>query len=347
MADDAAGILVAHGALGCEVSKLSSARGGHPHPPRGGATLSRKGAGEGNKEGSYRVQRDGATRGAKAPVLLRAYFKHTTPATIKRLQAILQAAGMLAGGSMPEIRHLEDPGWATMWQARFAPFRLGDRFLIVPPWKRDRDPDRIQIVIRPGQAFGTGHHPSTAGTLSAVEELCTTRHIARALDVGTGSGILAIAMAKLGVAEVTAIDNDEAALTNAADNARLNRISRRIRFSGAPLNSIRERFALITANILSSTLIRMAPDLKTRLGRGGHIVLAGILRREAESVATAYLPELAYVGARNRGAWTALIFRTKCARRRFPVPNAARRLACSCHFAPLASSASLRSAQCR
>jgi ribosomal protein L11 methyltransferase len=277
MADDAAGILITDGALGCEVSKIPRRA-----PPQ---------------------------NSANNPVLLRAYFEQITPATLKRLQAKLWAAKMLANGSAPEHCMFTDPGWATMWQARFVPLRVGQRFLIVPPWQRERDPERIRLVIRPGQAFGTGHHPSTLGTLSALEELCKDRHIAHALDVGTGSGILAIAMVKLGVAEVTAIDTDIAAAANAKENARLNRVTARILFSTTPLGLLRGRFGLIAANILSSILILMAPDLKARLRHQGYLVLAGILRREADSVAAAYLPELTQVGVRNHGAWTTLIFR--------------------------------------
>ena len=276
MADDAAGILITDGALGCEVNKIT--------------------------------QRARTANDANSPVLLRVYFERITPAMLKRVQAKLQAAKMLANGLAPEHRLLKDPGWATMWQARFAPLRIGQRFLIVPPWQRERDSDRIELVIRPGQAFGTGHHPSTSGTLSALEELCKNRHVAHALDVGTGSGILAIAMVKLGIAEVTAIDSDMAAVANAKENAGLNRVRARIRFSTTPLVSLRGHFGLIAANILSSTLIRMAPDLIARLRHRGHLVLAGILQREAESVAAAYLPELTHVGRRNDGAWTTLIF---------------------------------------
>jgi ribosomal protein L11 methyltransferase len=274
MADDAAGILVADGALGCEVSKINR-----------------------------------PSRSRRNPVLLRAYFERITRARVRRLQTRLRDAGMLANATMPEPRKLLDPGWATMWQERFAPFHIGGRFVIAPPWQTDRDPTRITIVIRPGQAFGTGHHPSTSGTLSAVEELCGTSRIMRALDVGTGSGILAIAMVKLGVLEVTAIDNDPTALENALENADLNRVATRIRFSTTPLRAIRGRFGLITANILSSTLIQMAPDLKARLRNNGRLVLAGILQREAQSVADAYAPDLVCADWRNHGAWTTLIFR--------------------------------------
>ncbi len=275
-ADDAAGILITYGALGCEVTKIT---------------------------GSART-----TNRADSSVLLRAYFERMTPATLKRLQAKLQVAKMLVDNSTPEHRLLRDPGWATMWQARFTPLHIGQRFLIVPPWQRERDPDRIRLVIRPGQAFGTGHHPSTSGTLCALEELCRNRRIAHGLDVGTGSGILAIAMVKLGVAKVTAIDTDTTVIANAKENAGLNRVGERIHFSTALIGSLRSRFGLIAANILSSVLIRMAPDLKARLRSHGYLVLAGILQREAESVAAAYLPELTPIGARNHGAWTTLIF---------------------------------------
>ncbi|HKV56087.1 MAG TPA: 50S ribosomal protein L11 methyltransferase [Candidatus Binataceae bacterium] len=276
MADEAAGILVGGGALGCEV--------GRPSPAKG-------------------------IRGAQSPVVLRAYFERIKPATVTRLRATLASAGMLTKGAAPAVSKLTDPGWATMWQKRFAPLPVGERFLIVPPWRREREPRRIRIVIRPGQAFGTGHHPSTAGTLAAVEELCASGRFENALDVGTGSGILAIAMAKLGIGRVTAIDIDEVALANAQENLGLNRVSGRVRLSSTPLASISGRFRLITGNILSSTLIEMAPELISRMARGGHLVLAGILRREAESVVASYLPALTHVGASSQRNWTTLIFR--------------------------------------
>jgi len=273
MADDAAGIIVAHGALGCEVRKIAS-----PRP---------------------------AVRKKKL-VRLHAYFERIRPAAFERLDAALRAAGMLANGANPTVRQLEDPGWATMWRARFEPLPVG-RFLIVPPWRRVAARDRLSIVIRPGRAFGTGHHPSTFATLNLIEEWCLDRLIGRALDVGTGSGILAIAMRKLGIAQVVAIDVDATALENARENADLNHLARGIRFSAAPLASIRGRFDLITANILSSVLIDMAPRLKAHLRPGGALILAGILKREAASVVDAYRPELRLVRTRIDKAWAALM----------------------------------------
>ena len=89
-----------------------------------------------------------------------------------------------------------------MWQSRFKPLPVGERFLIVPPWNRRREPGRIGITVLPGQAFGTGHHPTTNGAMLAIDDLIARHKITRAIDVGTGSGILAIAMAMLGVRKV-------------------------------------------------------------------------------------------------------------------------------------------------
>ena len=274
LADDAAGILAAFGSIGCEIRKM---------PGRGSA------------EWETRAR-------------IHAYFDRLGDQSFGRIIDALKQSGMIAAGAVATLNSIEDPGWATMWQKRFEPFPIGKRFLIVPPWNRTMALARTPIVIRPGQAFGTGHHASTFGTLNVMEELCGTRCFARALDVGTGSGILAIAMHKLGVRKIVAIDLDAIALENAAENAELNHVSDAVRFSVAPLSSIRGRFDLITANILSTVLIPMAPQLKARLRPGGYLVLAGILAREAETVAAAYAPELKHFRTRGDGVWRALAF---------------------------------------
>lgn len=275
LADEAAGVFAAYGALGCEIRNSPAGR----------------------------------QRGVLKRSRLHAYFSDIDHSSLQHITNLLSQAGMLAaGGAPPQISRIEDPGWATMWQQRFEPFPIGDRLIIVPPWKRAVVNGRIPIVIRPGQAFGTGHHASTYGVLSVLEQLFATGPRMRALDVGTGSGILAIAMRKLGAAHITAIDLDSIALENAQENAELNGVTRAIRFSAAPLSSIRGHFDLITANILSSVLIEMAPRLKARLRPSGYLVLAGILAREAARVAAAYGPELRQLDTRDDGAWRALLF---------------------------------------
>jgi len=285
LADEAAGILVANGALGCAVE-----RGG-----RAGAR-------------------------SRRPVKLEAYFTTLRPAKLRALRRAMKAAGMLTDSDR-DARPVSiiDPGWATMWQARFEPLPIGDRFLIVPPWHRASDPERITITVLPGQAFGTGHHPTTNDALLAIDDLIVHHKIARAIDVGTGSGILAMAMAMLGVRKILAIDNDAIALTNARENAELNGIERRLAFSTTPVARVRGRFDLVVANILSKTLIAMAPDLTRLVARGGHLVLGGVLAREAKSVASHYAPDLQLANTTVSRGWTTLLFRR-------PLPGAAKRL---------------------
>lgn len=274
LADEAAGMLVACGALGCAVE-----RGG-----RAGAR-------------------------SRKPVKLEAYFSRLKPARLRAIRRAMGSAGMLAKSDRDTAgERIVDPGWATMWQRRFEPLPIGERILIVPPWRRVNAPARTAIVIKPGRAFGTGHHATTAGALRAIDRLCGERKFARALDVGTGSGILAIAMALLGAKHVTAIDVDAAALDNARENAALNHLRRRIRLSTTPVAQLSGRFDLIVANILSSVLIAIAPDLIRLLARRGRLILGGILRREARAVASRYAGKLRLLGTDYDRGWTTIIF---------------------------------------
>ncbi|MGO9607231.1 MAG: 50S ribosomal protein L11 methyltransferase [Candidatus Binataceae bacterium] len=273
MADEAAGFLVANGALGCAIAEFDKPR----QRPRKIVTLD-------------------------------AYFARIDHREIEKLRAAMRAAGMLAvQARAPGVHTIADPGWATMWQERFNPFPIGERFLIVPPWNRKPMPGRIALAIKPGRAFGTGHHPSTAGALRAIEELFANRtRFETALDVGTGSGVLAFAMVALGVGCVTAIDVDADALENARENAKLNSMSAEIRFATTPIEQVRGRFDLITANILRSVLIAMAPTLMKRLKRDGRLVLGGILASEASEVIRGYRP-LRVAGSKRSRGWATLV----------------------------------------
>jgi ribosomal protein L11 methyltransferase len=262
LADEAAGVLVAGGALGCAVAGMKLPR-----------------------------SREDKT------VTLEAYFDRISAAELERLGLRMQQAGMLADGSrdghVGGVGRIVDPGWSTLWMRRFGPFRVGRRILIVPPWKRENQRGRTTIVVQPARAFGTGHHPTTAGALRALESLVATRAPRSILDAGTGSGVLAIAAALLGMRggperEIIAIDVDPTALENARANARLNGVEKSIRFSSVPLASIRRHFDLIMANILSHTLIELAPHLKRIIAPGGRLILGGFLADEAGEVLRHY-----------------------------------------------------------
>jgi ribosomal protein L11 methyltransferase len=246
-------------------------------------------------------------------VSLEAYFKRISTAQLERLRAVMRDAGMLVDGARDgALRRIVDPGWSTIWMKRFGPFRVGERFLIVPPWRRETEPGRIAIVIQPAQAFGTGHHPTTAGALRALETLMRSHQPRRVLDAGTGSGVLAIAVAltrarERPAPEIMAVDIDPIAIENALANAHLNGVERAIRFSSVPLTSIRRRFDLITANILSHTLKQLAPHLKRILAPGGRLVLGGFLADEADEVLSHYRPPLRCVSRRTHRGWTTIV----------------------------------------
>jgi ribosomal protein L11 methyltransferase len=275
LADEAAGILVAAGAIGCAVAgmKLPRAR-------------------------------------EQKTVVLEAYFDAISASDLSRLKLSLEQAGMLADGAAVDgARRIVDPGWSTLWMKRFGPFRVGRRILIVPPWKRASEPGRTTIVVQPAQAFGTGHHPTTAGALRALESIVSAHAPKSVLDAGTGSGILAIAAALLGqrTAEMIAIDIDPTALENARANARLNGVEKSIRFSPVPLASIHRHFDLIVANILSGTLIELAPHLKRIVAPGGRLILGGFLADEADEVLSYYRSPLRCLSRKTHRGWTTLV----------------------------------------
>jgi ribosomal protein L11 methyltransferase len=181
---------------------------------------------------------------------------------------------------------LEDEDWVRRSQAQFAPIAIGERLWIGPSWS---DPPRstAAAVVRldPGLAFGTGSHPSTRLVLNFLEK--TIRGGERLLDYGCGSGILAIAAAKLGASHVDAVDIDPDAVRAAAANAAAN---------GVPISAVvpeelaPTEYDLVVSNILAQPLIVLAPLLAGRTRRGGQLALSGILETQAAEVAAAYRP---------------------------------------------------------
>ena len=184
-------------------------------------------------------------------------------------------------------RRLLQADWAHSWMAHFPPLAVGERLYIVPPWIDEIPSERIPIVIDPGLAFGTGHHATTQGCLVLLERAVSAQSVRRALDLGTGSGILAIALAKLGVAEIEAVDIDPEARRAAADNCARNGVATSVSIGDALRPTLGE-FDLIVANLLSTLLIDLAPKLVGALALGGHVIASGILSAEAEGVAQAF-----------------------------------------------------------
>lgn len=180
------------------------------------------------------------------------------------------------------IRPVADADWVRLTQAQFPPTRIGSLW-IVPSWHHPPDPDAVVIRLDPGVAFGTGTHPTTRLMLHWLDEHAPRG--ARVLDYGCGSGILAIAAAKLGAAHVVATDIDEQALAAARANAAANRTPGDYT---APDRLPAGAFDLVLANILTNPLKLLAPLLLARVAPGGGLVLSGVLERQADDVIAAY-----------------------------------------------------------
>ena len=201
--------------------------------------------------------------------------------------AIVAAAAEAVDSPLPTFESYGVPGrdWVRATQAQFAPLRINDGLWIVPTWSEPPDPDAVNLRLDPGLAFGTGAHPTTCLCLRYLAD--TVRRIDSVLDYGCGSGILAIAAAKLGAARVVGVDIDPQAIRASVDNARQNRVFAKFSDAHAPLN---ERFTIVVANILANPLRLLAPALAARTQPGGRVALSGILAAQADDVTAAYAP---------------------------------------------------------
>ncbi|MFA7669141.1 MAG: 50S ribosomal protein L11 methyltransferase [Burkholderiaceae bacterium] len=213
------------------------------------------------------------------------------------------------------LREVPDEDWVRLTQSQFGPIQVGERIWIVPSWHAadpdvpaaDRQADDIvRIELDPGLAFGTGSHPTTHLCL---EWLATNLPAgATVLDYGCGSGILAIAAAKLGAGSIEAVDIDEQAVQATRDNAANNGVKLH---ACLPDDFGEGRFDVVVANILSNPLKVLAPMLANRVASGGALVLSGVLERQAQEVAAAYEPWLALEVWQARDGWVCLHGRSR------------------------------------
>lgn len=235
----------------------------------------------------------------------------------------LVALGFAANGR-PRLTPLADANWAEAWREHFRPIPVGRRLVVVPPWRRSARRGRLALVIEPGRAFGTGHHGSTASCLERLETLDAAA-IPWAIDLGTGSGILAVAAVKLGVGRVLAIDEDPDAVVAAQGNAERNGVAARVRCVQADAGRLRtEPAPLVLANILATAHHRLASRYARYVRPGGTLLLGGILDREAGEVTAALERHgFALVGATCNDGWTCLELRRAADRGR-RAPAAAR-----------------------
>ncbi len=210
-----------------------------------------------------------------------------------------------------EVKLRDDTDWATKWKEFFHPIRIGHRLWVAPSWEKPtRFEGDIVITLDPQMAFGTGQHATTRLCLQFLEKFADAHGLSdkRVLDVGTGSGILAIGAALLGAHDVVGVDNDEVSVDTAKENARINQAEHiDFRLGELPAAAPSGVFDLILANVLMEPLISMAEVLTNALDPSGELVLSGLLLEQADGVCAAYEKHgLALRSRVDEGEWTAL-----------------------------------------
>jgi ribosomal protein L11 methyltransferase len=204
----------------------------------------------------------------------------------------IRECGLKVGQPKLSIKRLPPQDWAESWKKHFHPIEIGSALLIKPSWSKQRQKrGQATIILDPGLSFGTGQHPTTEFCLRELVRRRKAGMEQTFLDIGTGSGILAIAAAKLGYGPIEAFDFDPEAIRVASANAKVNRVLHKIHFSEQDVTRLRRRgakYSLVCANLISNLLIAARERILARLRDDGTLVLAGILRKEFEEVQSVY-----------------------------------------------------------
>ena len=262
------------------------------------------------------------------PVVVRGYLPamdawavREAVASVARDLGHLQAFGLRPIGEL-RTREVHEEDWANAWKRHFPVLRVGRRLVIRPTWRRHRAAaGEVVLALDPGMAFGTGLHPTTRLCLAGVERLADAGLVAgaRVLDVGCGSGILAVAAARFGAREVLGVDIDPLAVEATAANARRNRVARIVRARAGSLPATGRPYDLVLANLIASLLVRLAAELygavrpgsgmagSGRAGSGGRLLAGGIfVDREPEVRRALAAAGFRLVGRDEEGDWVAL-----------------------------------------
>ena len=258
----------------------------------------------------------GARLDPTRPAIVRAYVPARDRAVAARAVAeVTEALGHLQAFGLRPIgelrtRLVQETDWADAWKAYFQVMRIGRRLVIRPTWRRHRRaPGDVVLALDPGMAFGTGLHPTTRLCLAGVEVLADRGVLAgaRVLDVGCGSGILAIAALKLGAAMALGLDTDPIAIEATSANARRNALVRRLRVRGGSLPSAEPVFDVVLANLIAGVLVPLAAGLHDELRSGGSLLASGIfVDREGEVREAFEAADLRVTGRSAEGDWVAL-----------------------------------------
>jgi ribosomal protein L11 methyltransferase len=208
---------------------------------------------------------------------------------------------------------LKERNWNRAWRRFFTPQRIGKMFWVTPPWIKPPSFRRRQVIlIEPGMAFGTGTHATTRACLELIEKVAPELSGKQftALDLGTGSGILAIALAKLGVKKIIALDNDPVALKVARENVCSNGVQEQIVLSRSNLVQVRKPFLLVVANLTAEAILEIADELTKRVPSKGYLILSGILKpKEGDVSRRFYLEGFRIVERKGEKEWMTLLLK--------------------------------------
>ncbi|HHT07438.1 MAG: 50S ribosomal protein L11 methyltransferase [Christensenellales bacterium] len=249
---------------------------------------------------------------AKMPeeATVKAWFKSPEDALQAQsaVQSLKNLAGFDAGSLAFSQTQVRDEDWAENWKQYYKPMRVGKRLIIRPMWEAyEQEPGDLVIDMDPGMAFGTGNHETTRLCMAMIEK---HYHGGRALDIGTGSGILAITLAKLGAQNVTAVDIDPIAVSAARENVARNQLGETIRvLQGDLAKDVSGQHEFICANILADVIISLRDALPPLLAQDGLFLASGIIKDREQDVLRAY-KEAGYVliDRLAEGEWVALLF---------------------------------------
>jgi ribosomal protein L11 methyltransferase len=237
-------------------------------------------------------------------------------ASLARIRDRLKAAreaGLEIGAGTVELREMKRENWAESWKRHFRPISIGNSLLLKASWsRRTAKAGQKVIVLDPGLSFGTGHHATTSYCLREVIRFCKGAR-GSFLDIGTGSGILAIAAAKLGCPQIEAFDFDPEAVRVARENAQRNRVAARVKISRGDVTRLSGRAArkydLVCANLISNLLVAERKRIIARVAPNGTLVLAGILQSEFDSVRGAFESEgMKLIRRRDEKEWASGAF---------------------------------------
>jgi ribosomal protein L11 methyltransferase len=233
---------------------------------------------------------------------------------VSSVSAYLRELSSIFGVSIPEldVSFFEDEDWSRNWKAHFRPFSIIPGLVIKPTWESyNAQAGEKVIEMDPGMAFGTGHHATTSLCMSFIREYLQSGSGGTVLDVGTGTGILAMAAGLWGADQVLGIDNDPIAVEAASGNVRLNRLEQKVTVETTPLEEVGGEYSLVVANIIHDVLLQMKQDLGRLTKCGGRLVLSGILKsRQADSITDSFEAEgLQLIERHEQDEWVALLFR--------------------------------------